>query len=66
MKNYVDVEGCAILLLAELEESIILNNNIPTEVILAMNDLKKALNNSDMQLGKDLNELLKQVGESRN
>lgn len=59
----MDIEGCAGLLLYELERGVAMGYSFPSKVILAMNDLKKALNQSDDELGKHLNLLEAQVNK---
>ena len=61
MKDYVNIEGCSVLLLIQLEGAIESGTNLPAAIVLAMNDLKKALDASDRQLTKDLEKLSKQI-----
>lgn len=60
------IEANALALLTELEQSIIKGYALSHSVVLAMNELKKSLKDSDSNLSKDLEALYAQVYSKRN
>ncbi len=60
MKDYTNIEATAHLLLKSLETFVANGRPLSDTVVLAMNDLKKALDDSDNKMGADLEALMKQ------
>lgn len=60
MKDYTNIEATSHLLLKSLEDYIVNGRNLTGSVIIAMNDLKKALDDSNDKMGADLEAIMKQ------
>lgn len=61
MRNLSNIEANAVFLLQELEKAIISGYSLTSSVVLQMNALKKAIEEEDRLLGKDLEALYKQT-----
>lgn len=66
MKDYTNIEATAHFLLQALEKSITRGAGLETPIILAMHDLKKALDYADAKVGKDLDALMLQMEQYKN
>ena len=66
MKLPSKIESTAIMLLTELERSIVNGYRPANKVILAMNDLKKAIDDEENLLTKELEELYNRMCKDNN
>jgi hypothetical protein len=59
VRNLSNIEAHSVLLLAELEKAIIKGEKLNSTIVIQMNELKKAIEAEDQNLGKDLEEMYK-------